>query len=139
MISGATLVRSKGEEVYRFLFFYPCHGGALINVVGIHPDSRRQDKPSEYDTCSKHCSAAGSKHPLVPGWNTPATREQFLHEFGDFHARYRSFIELADDPVMLFRLRTVPILPTWVNGRVLGDAAHATFPSEYKPVMLFLI
>lgn len=81
--------------------------------------------------------AGGSRLPIccVSGWNTSATREQFLQEFKDFHPRYRSVIEQVDGPIMLFQMRTVPPLPTWVNGRValLGDAAHATLPSEFKP------
>jgi len=107
--SGPTVVRSKGE-LDRFLIFYPCRGGTLINVAGLFPDTRDQDKH---------------------GWSAPATREQFLEEFEDFHPNYRSLVELADDPVTLFQLRMVPTLPTWINDRValLGDAAHATFPA----------
>lgn len=42
-ISGPILVRSKGE-VDRFLVIYPCRGGALMNVAGLHPDSPDQEK-----------------------------------------------------------------------------------------------
>jgi salicylate hydroxylase len=41
-----------------------------------------------------------------------------------------AFIQLAEDPINLWQLRAMPLLPTWTQGRLalLGDAAHATFP-----------
>ncbi|KAJ7123514.1 hypothetical protein C8R44DRAFT_831231 [Mycena epipterygia] len=58
-------------------------------------------------------------------------RDQDTHEFKDFHPRYLEFLELAEQPILKWQLRVLPLLPTWINGRtaLLGDAAHVTLPT----------
>jgi salicylate hydroxylase len=54
-----------------------------------------------------------------------------LRVFDDFDPKFKAFIELAPDSVAIWDMRAMPNLPTWINGRtaLLGDAAHATFPT----------
>jgi len=92
------------------LFLFPCRRGSLINVVAHHVDDRDQDKHK---------------------WSATADIEDVLDEFKDFHPRYLKFLELAEQPILRWQLRALPLLPTWINGRtaLLGDAAHATLPT----------
>ncbi|KAJ7333249.1 FAD/NAD(P)-binding domain-containing protein [Mycena albidolilacea] len=108
-MSGGRSVTSP-EERYRELYLYPCRAGTLINVVAHHVDDRDQDKHE---------------------WNATASVEEVLDEFKSFHPRYLKFLELAEQPILRWQLRALPILPTWINGRtaLLGDAAHATLPT----------
>ncbi|KAJ7857030.1 FAD/NAD(P)-binding domain-containing protein [Mycena leptocephala] len=108
-ISGARLVVSP-EARFQMLFLFPCRSGTLINVVAHHVDNRDQDKHE---------------------WSAMATVEEVLDEFKNFHPRYLKFLELADQPILRWQLRALPLLPTWINGRtaLLGDAAHATLPT----------
>ncbi|KAJ7661965.1 FAD/NAD(P)-binding domain-containing protein [Mycena polygramma] len=108
-ISGARVVLSP-EARFRMLFLFPCRRGTLINVVAHHVDDRDQDKHE---------------------WRDMATVDEVVDEFKGFHPRYLKFLELADQPILRWQLRALPILPTWINGRtaLLGDAAHATLPT----------
>ncbi|KAJ7097364.1 hypothetical protein C8R44DRAFT_369609 [Mycena epipterygia] len=106
---GGRVVYTKTHPHRRF-FACLCRNGSLVNVVAQFPDKRDQDK----------CS-----------WSMPATRAEILEEFSAFHPHILRFLELAEDPILLWQLRALPLLPTWINGRaaLLGDAAHATFPT----------
>jgi salicylate hydroxylase len=67
----------------------------------------------------------------VEGWNTPATPEEFLEIFADFHGDVRGLIALAP-PASLIKwgLFVRPPLEIWSRGRVvlIGDAAHPILP-----------
>ncbi|KAJ7437252.1 FAD/NAD(P)-binding domain-containing protein [Mycena galericulata] len=106
-ISGGRAVNEP--DSIRHIFLYPC-GKALINVTMMHPDKRDQDEFS---------------------WYTRVTRDEVLQEYKEFGPQIQAFLQLAVDPVNLWQLRVLPVLPTWTKGRValLGDAAHATFPT----------
>ncbi|KAJ7493687.1 FAD/NAD(P)-binding domain-containing protein [Mycena latifolia] len=93
----------------RSWFVYPCRDRTLINVTMTRPDKRDQDQHS---------------------WYAPATRDEVLDEYKDFGPRFQAFLQLAADPIALWQMRALPLLPTWTRGRLalLGDAAHATFP-----------
>ncbi|KAJ7493694.1 FAD/NAD(P)-binding domain-containing protein [Mycena latifolia] len=108
-ISGARVVVAP-EARFRMLFLSSCRHGDVVNVVAHHVDDRDQDK---YD------------------WSAPATVDEVLDEFKNFHPRYLKFLSLADPPILRWQLRALPLLPTWINGRtaLLGDAAHATLPT----------
>ncbi|KAJ6554238.1 FAD/NAD(P)-binding domain-containing protein [Mycena capillaripes] len=107
-ISGGRLV--TGTDYIRHMFLYPCRDGTLINVTMMHPDTREQDQHS---------------------WYARVTREDVLEEYKDFGPQFKAFVELVTDPVNLWQMRALPVLPTWTKGRLalLGDAAHATFPT----------
>ncbi|KAJ7038970.1 FAD/NAD(P)-binding domain-containing protein [Mycena alexandri] len=106
-VSGGRFVRGpNGCNI----FAYPCNDAKHVNVTMIHPDKRNQDKH---------------------GWHTQATRDEVLEEYKDFAAPFKALIELVEEPVNLWQMRAVPMLATWTKGRLalLGDAAHATFPT----------
>ncbi|KAJ7698830.1 FAD/NAD(P)-binding domain-containing protein [Mycena olivaceomarginata] len=106
---GGRLVESQAHPYHR-IFAYLCRSGTLVNVVAQFPDHRDQDQ----------CS-----------WTTLTTRADVLAEFQAYHPYFLRFLELAEDPILLWQLRALSILPTWVRGRaaILGDAAHATLPT----------
>lgn len=68
---------------------------------------------------------------LIAAWSSRATVEEVVGEFSTFHPQYVDFLRLAEEPILRWQLRALPLLPTWIKGRValLGDAAHATFPT----------
>ncbi|KAJ7304745.1 FAD/NAD(P)-binding domain-containing protein [Mycena albidolilacea] len=107
---GVTGARLVGEADSGHIFLYPCQDATLINVTMMHPDTRDQDKHS---------------------WYSRVTREDVLREYKDFGPPFKAFIELAEDPINLWQLRAIPLLPTWTKARLalVGDAAHATFPT----------
>ncbi|KAJ6592693.1 FAD/NAD(P)-binding domain-containing protein [Mycena capillaripes] len=106
---GARGVRPK-DGSGRYLFIYPCRDNTIINIVAHLPDKRDQD---EFH------------------WNAPSTKEELIAAFSDYAPAYKGLFELVDGPVHLWQIRALPCLPTWINGRaaIIGDAAHATFPT----------
>ncbi|KAJ7915323.1 FAD/NAD(P)-binding domain-containing protein [Mycena leptocephala] len=106
-ISGGRLVTGPGSQS---VFMYPCMDATLINVTMMHPDTRDQDQQN---------------------WYVRATRADVLEKYKDFGPPFKAFIELAEDPINLWQMRSVPPLPTWTKGRLalLGDAAHGTLPT----------
>ncbi|KAJ7111812.1 hypothetical protein C8R44DRAFT_677411 [Mycena epipterygia] len=110
-ISGARFVASK-EEPFCALFVNLCEGGKLINLVAIHMDPTQDD----------------------PKWSQAATHEEVIQRFKHFHPNFLRLLDLpveADGSFIRWKLLALPELPTWTRGRValVGDAAHATFPS----------
>ncbi|KAJ7484789.1 FAD/NAD(P)-binding domain-containing protein [Mycena galericulata] len=107
--AGPRGVRPK-DTSGRYLFVYPCRDNTLINIVAHHPDLRDQDKFN---------------------WNALVTKEELVRAFDDFDAQLTALLELVEGPVHLWQIRALPCLPTWYNGHaaIIGDAAHATFPT----------
>ncbi|KAJ6517422.1 hypothetical protein C8R47DRAFT_1031902 [Mycena vitilis] len=110
LFSGTPGARGVRTQDGRYMFVYLCRDKTLVNIVAHYPDPRDQDKFH---------------------WNAPATKEELISVFSDFAPEYRSLLELVDGPVHLWQIRALPCLPTWINGRtaLIGDAAHATFPT----------
>ncbi|KAJ3795781.1 FAD/NAD(P)-binding domain-containing protein [Lentinula aff. detonsa] len=105
--SGPRMVTSPD---FRVLFLYPCRGKTIINAMGIHMDDRIQTQV---------------------GFYVPSTQAKLLEKFKDFGPQYQQFLELTDEEVGLWQLRSMPDLSTWINGRscLLGDSAHAMLPT----------
>ncbi|KAJ7108123.1 FAD/NAD(P)-binding domain-containing protein [Mycena epipterygia] len=108
-LDGPRGVRPK-DSSGRYLFIYPCRDKTLVNIVAHIPDPRDQDK---FD------------------WNAPTTKTALLDAFSDYDAQFTALLALTDGPVHLWQMRALPCLPTWIKGCValIGDAAHATFPT----------
>jgi salicylate hydroxylase len=64
-------------------------------------------------------------------WNEETQPEAFKQAFEDFNDKFKGIVAVAEKP-RTWQLRKLPKLPTWIKGNVaiLGDAAHAMFPSE---------
>ncbi|KAJ7757714.1 FAD/NAD(P)-binding domain-containing protein [Mycena maculata] len=62
-------------------------------------------------------------------WVPTATCEELLAKFSDFDPKYLRLFDLpAHSEIHKWKLRLLPLLPTWISSRaaLLGDAAHAT-------------
>ncbi|KAJ7162797.1 hypothetical protein C8R43DRAFT_1063059 [Mycena crocata] len=107
--AGPRGVRSD-DTSGRYLFVYPCRDSTLVNIVAHQPDLREQDN---FD------------------WNALVSKEELLSAFDDYHSKFTTFLSLVDEPVHLWQIRALPHLPTWIKGHaaLIGDAAHATFPT----------
>jgi salicylate hydroxylase len=95
----------RGRIFHRYLI----RGGSLLNVIGI---AQSQAWPHE-------------------GWHTPATAEEFLALYADFHADVTGLIRLASGSTLIkWGLFVRPPLDRWSVGRIalLGDAAHPILP-----------
>ncbi|KAJ6561870.1 hypothetical protein B0H19DRAFT_89194 [Mycena capillaripes] len=107
-VPGARGVVAKDGQ-FRMLLFYPIRSGTLINFVGFFPES----------------------HDAAQDWTPTASREDIVAQFHDFHPK---FLHVFDHPthsdILKWKLRVLPLLPTWIRGRagLLGDAAHGTLP-----------
>ncbi|KAJ7772874.1 FAD/NAD(P)-binding domain-containing protein [Mycena maculata] len=107
-ISGTRSVVLRGGP-FKMLFIYPCRNGTLINVVAFYPDSPEDDA----------------------AWVPIATRHELVAKFREFHPKYLRVFDLPfHSAIHRWKLRMLPVLPTWISGRaaLLGDAAHASLP-----------
>ncbi|KAJ7878847.1 hypothetical protein B0H14DRAFT_3858738 [Mycena olivaceomarginata] len=88
---------------------YPVRGGDLINCSAAHHDTRDQ---------------------TAVEWNAETPLDTFREAFEDFDDKFKPLVVAAEKPGT-WQLRKLPPLPTWVKGNValLGDAAHAMFPT----------
>lgn len=131
--SGPRMVTSPD---FRVLFLYPCREKTIINAMGIHMDTRDQTKVGElqylfssrFDTRLTRCK----------GFHVPSTRTELVEKFKDFGTQFQHFLDLTDEEVGLWQLRSMPNLPKWTNERacLLGDSAHAMLPSEFLYFLL---
>ena len=102
--SGAVYIGSGGT-----FNRYPLRDGSVMNCVGLaRADVWQQE-----------------------GWNTPATNDEFLAQFADWHPEVRALIGVAPARgIIKWGLFVRDPLPRWGQGRVtlLGDAAHPMLP-----------
>ncbi|KAJ7830880.1 FAD/NAD(P)-binding domain-containing protein [Mycena olivaceomarginata] len=107
-LSGMRGLPIKGED-FRMLAMYTCRTGSLVNLVALYADPHQDD----------------------PDWSAMGTREELLQRFHDIHPKFLALLALADNPILRWQLRVLPLLDTWIRGRaaLLGDAAHATLPT----------
>jgi len=102
---NAVVSIGAGRIFHRYLI----RGGSLLNVIGI---ARSDAWPHE-------------------SWNTPASVDEFLALYRDFHADVTGLIERAAGPQLIkWGLFVRPPLARWSVGRIglLGDAAHPILP-----------
>ncbi|KAJ7488279.1 FAD/NAD(P)-binding domain-containing protein [Mycena latifolia] len=109
--SGIHVVRPR-DGSSRSMTLYACRNNTLINIVGYVPDSRDQENYSKY-------------------WRVPVTKEEFVNAFTDWGTQFTELLARVDGPVHLWQIQALPFLQTWIRGRaaLIGDAAHATFPT----------
>ena len=107
------LVASESGKVFlgpgRTFNRYPLRNGAVMNCVGLAKTAAWRDE----------------------GWNTPATSEDFLAEFADWHPEVTGLIRAAPPAgIIKWALCGRDPLPRWSQGPValLGDAAHPLLP-----------
>jgi salicylate hydroxylase len=64
------------------------------------------------------------------GWNEEVPMDTFLKAFEDYGEKFMGFVNVAENP-RVWQVRSLKAIPTWTKGNValLGDAAHAMFPS----------
>jgi 2-polyprenyl-6-methoxyphenol hydroxylase-like FAD-dependent oxidoreductase len=69
-------------------------------------------------------------------WNVETSVDTVLQVYDSFHPKFKSMISLATNP-KVWQLRMLQPLPAWVKGNVtlIGDAAHAMYPSELLQVL----
>ena len=86
---------------------YTVRGGSIVNCVGL----------------------AEAADWIDDGWSTPASRDEVMTRFTDFHPDVTSLIERAESTIKWGLLDRAP-LEQWARGRatLLGDAAHAMLP-----------
>ncbi|KAL5042050.1 hypothetical protein BDW71DRAFT_200905 [Aspergillus fruticulosus] len=96
----------------RRLVMYPCRGGTLLNVAGIHPSDAMAE--TEYSS-----------------WLDSGNLEDMLATYRGFCPELQEICRLAED-VKLWSLASRQPPPTFVKGRLalLGDAAHPTLPHQ---------
>ncbi|KAJ7224023.1 hypothetical protein B0H12DRAFT_286170 [Mycena haematopus] len=106
--SGSTSIMGNGGKVMG-IFAYPIRRGNLINISAAHHDTRDQD---------------------AVDWNAETSAETFREAFEDIGDKFKPLVAVAKNP-RTWQLRKLPVLPTWIKGNVaiLGDAAHAMFPT----------
>ncbi|KAJ7717288.1 hypothetical protein B0H16DRAFT_1388268, partial [Mycena metata] len=107
-ITGSTSVIGKSVS----LFMYPVRGGNLINISAPHVDKRDKESIERAD------------------WNEEVPMDTFRASFEEYGDKFLSFVDLAERP-RVWQVRAMPVIPTWIKGNValLGDAAHAMFPT----------
>ncbi|KAK7006177.1 FAD/NAD(P)-binding domain-containing protein [Favolaschia claudopus] len=98
-----------GSADFRLVGAYLCRNGSLVNIAAVYTDPHQDDKE----------------------WSPIATREEFLETYHDLHPKFLSVFGLAESPILKWQLRVLPVLDTWIRGRValLGDSASASLPT----------
>jgi salicylate hydroxylase len=126
-LSGMRGLPIKGED-FRMLAMYTCRTGSLVNLVALYADPH-QDDPGQ--GIFKQSSPQFTEPSSNSDWSAVGTREELLQRFHDIHPKFLALLALADNPILRWQLRVLPLLDTWIRGRaaLLGDAAHATLPT----------
>ncbi|KAJ7021196.1 hypothetical protein C8F04DRAFT_1195732 [Mycena alexandri] len=63
-------------------------------------------------------------------WNEEVPLDTLRAGFEDYGDKFLSVVKLAEKP-RVWQVRAMPVIPTWIKANValLGDAAHAMFPT----------
>ena len=68
----------------------------------------------------------------ITEWTVPTTVDYILKKLEDYDPKFIKYLKLAENP-KIWQMRSLGVLPTWINGRVclVGDAAHSMLPSTF--------
>ncbi|KAB8255043.1 hypothetical protein BDV32DRAFT_154633 [Aspergillus pseudonomiae] len=117
-ITAALMAKTGIDGVHAFaahdrrIVVYPCRGGQLLNVAGIHP-------------AGKETNARDSS------WLDGGSLSQLIETYQDFGEELQEMCRLAED-LKLWSLASRSPAPTFVRGKValIGDAAHPMLPHQ---------
>ncbi|CAK5268163.1 unnamed protein product [Mycena citricolor] len=111
---GVRSIAWKGLP-FRMILCYPCRNGELINTAHFYTETEEEKNDV-------------SHHAFTPTMSPAQVRAKFA----DCDPKFHRLLDLPNHSGKIFRwrLRALPEIPTWYNGRtaLLGDAAHATLP-----------
>ena len=99
------------EPGARLAAMYPCRRQEILNCSLLH--NTEPEKGEGHD------------------WHAPATVEDVLNTFHDFHPTLKKLFTMTDE-VKVYTLMTRPPLDRYTNSKavILGDAAHVMLPSH---------
>lgn len=117
-LTAALMAKTGIDGVHAFaahdrrIVVYPCRGGQLLNVAGIHP-------------ASKETNARDSS------WLDGGSLNQLIETYQDFGEELQEMCRLAED-LKLWSLASRSPAPTFVRGKLalIGDAAHPMLPRK---------
>ena len=115
-LTAALMAKTGIDGVHAFvthdrrIVVYPCRGGQLLNVAGIHP--------AEKETNARDSS-----------WLDGGSLSHLIETYQDFGEELQEMCRLAED-LKLWSLASRSPAPTFVRGKLalIGDAAHPMLP-----------
>nr|GAT47400.1 FAD/NAD(P)-binding domain-containing protein [Mycena chlorophos] len=109
VLNNATNVRMMTGP-FSELIIYPIRDKTLVNFAAFHPDAERDHT-----------------QPLA----RVVSKETVFADFAHYDPLFMRFFDLPlVTQIVDWKLRTLPVLPTWIKDRavIIGDAAHAMLP-----------
>ncbi|KAF7289647.1 FAD/NAD(P)-binding domain-containing protein [Mycena chlorophos] len=128
VLNNATNVRMMTGP-FSELIIYPIRDKTLINFAAFHPDAERD--PTQRLCPSFSCASFARKLTRMPALARVVSKEAVFADFAHYDPLFMRFFDLPlVTQIVDWKLRTLPVLPTWIKNRavIIGDAAHAMLP-----------